>query len=50
MLLAFPVGRQLERIHATGPLVRITGLIVAAVAAQIALDGLHEWLNLQAPK
>lgn len=48
MLMAFPVGRQLERIHATGPLVRITGLIVAAVAAQIALDGLREWLALQA--
>lgn len=48
MLMAFPIGRQLERIHATGPLVRITGLIVAAVAAQIALDGLHDWLTLQA--
>jgi len=46
MLLAFPIGRQLERIHAIGPLVRITGLIVAAVAAQIALDGLHDWLAL----
>jgi len=47
MLMAFPIGRQLERIHAIGPLVRITGLIVAAVAAQIALDGLDEWMALQ---
>jgi multiple antibiotic resistance protein len=44
MLMAFPIGKQLERIHATGPLVRITGLIVAAVAAQIVFDGLNEWL------
>ena len=49
MLVAFPIGRQLERIHATGPLVRITGLIVAAVAAQIIFDGLSEWLK-RAPK
>jgi multiple antibiotic resistance protein len=44
MLLAFPIGRQLERLHATGPLVRITGLIVAAVAAQIIFDGMNDWL------
>jgi multiple antibiotic resistance protein len=47
MLVAFPIGRQLERIHATGPLVRITGLIVAAVAAQIVFDGLNDWLSLR---
>lgn len=46
MLMAFPIGKQLERIHATGPLVRITGLIVAAVAAQIVFDGLNEWLQM----
>lgn len=43
MLLAFPIGSALERAHATGPLVRITGLIVAAVAAQMVFDGLSEW-------
>jgi len=43
MLLAQPIGRALERIHAIGPLVRITGLVVAAVAVQIALDGFREW-------
>jgi len=47
MLVAFPIGRQLERIHATGPLVRITGLIVAAVAAQIVFDGLNGWMALR---
>ncbi len=50
MLMAFPIGRQLERIHATGPLVRITGLIVAAVAAQIVFDGLNDWTNLRLHK
>jgi multiple antibiotic resistance protein len=44
MLLAVPIGQCLERFHATGPLVRITGLIVAAVAVQIIFDGLHDWL------
>jgi multiple antibiotic resistance protein len=50
MLLAFPIGRCLERIHATGPLVRITGLIVAAVAAQIAFDGLADWQHARFPR
>lgn len=44
MLLAFPIGRNLERLHATGPLVRITGLIVAAVAVQLAFNGVGDWL------
>ncbi len=47
MLMAFPIGKQLERIHATGPLVRITGLIVAAVATQIMFDGLNDWMALR---
>lgn len=46
MLSALGIGRVLERIHATGPLVRITGLIVAAVAVQMVLTGLGEWLHL----
>ena len=43
MLLAFPIGDWLKRIHATGPLVRITGLVVATVATQMFFDGLHDW-------
>lgn len=44
MLLAFPIGRSLDRVHAIGPLVRITGLVVAAVAVQILFDGIDDWL------
>ena len=47
MLSAFPIGGWLQRVHAIGPLVRITGLIVAAVAAQMVFDGLHEWQMLR---
>lgn len=44
MLLAFPIGQALDRLHAIGPLVRITGLIVAAVAVQIVFNGVDDWL------
>jgi multiple antibiotic resistance protein len=47
MLLAFPIGDWLKRVHATGPLVRITGLIVATVATQMFFDGLHDWQAAQ---
>jgi len=43
MLLSLQIGRFLERINATGPLIRITGLIVSAVAVQMVLTGLGEW-------
>ncbi len=43
MLLARRIGGLLERLHATGPLIRITGLVVAAVAVQMILNGLAEW-------
>ncbi len=35
--------RGLQRMHLIGPLIRITGLIVATVAVQMVLAGLAEW-------
>ena len=43
MLTSLHVGRGLEKINATGPIIRITGLIVAAVAVQMILNGIGEW-------
>jgi multiple antibiotic resistance protein len=45
MLGSRRIGRTLERLSATGPLIRITGLIVAAVAVQMVLGGLGDWLR-----
>lgn len=45
MLFSLPVGRLLRFLHLVGPLIRITGLIVAAVAIQIILSGASEWLK-----
>lgn len=39
------LGAALARMHATGPVVRITGLIVMAMAVQMMLSGLGEWLK-----
>ena len=44
MLFSARIGKALERMHATGPLIRITGLIVATVAVQMMLDGLGKWI------
>ena len=44
MLFSARIGKALERMHATGPLIRITGLIVATVAVQMVLDGLGKWI------
>jgi multiple antibiotic resistance protein len=45
MLMSLQIGRTLERFHITGPLIRITGLIVTAVAAQMVFSGLSMWMN-----
>jgi multiple antibiotic resistance protein len=45
MLLSMQIGRLLEKIHATGPLIRITGLIVAAVSVQMIFAGCEMWLK-----
>lgn len=39
------IGKALEKLHAIGPTVRITGLVVMAMAAQMILSGLGEWLK-----
>jgi len=45
MLLSQPIGNVLERSSATGPLIRITGLIVAAVAMQMIFNGAGTWIR-----
>lgn len=45
MLFSLPLGRLLRYLHLVGPLIRITGLIVSAVAVQIILSGASEWLK-----
>lgn len=44
MLVSSNIGRALEKINSTGPLIRITGLIVTAVAVQMILSGLADWM------
>lgn len=45
MLFSRRIGSLLERLHATGPLIRITGLIVSAVAVQMVCNGTGEWFR-----
>jgi len=45
MLFSRRIGNLLEKLHATGPLIRITGLIVSAVAIQMVCMGIDEWLR-----
>jgi multiple antibiotic resistance protein len=45
MLASSWLGRVMDRVHVLGPFIRITGLIVAAVAVQMVLTGLSEWLG-----
>ena len=42
MLFSQPLNRLLERTHLLGPLIRLTGLIIAAVAVQMVIAGLRE--------
>ena len=44
MLFSRPFSRLFQKLHLVGPLIRITGLIVSAVAVQMILDGAGEWL------
>jgi multiple antibiotic resistance protein len=44
MLSSLHIGEALERVNATSPLVRITGLIVSAVATQMVFSGVEEWV------
>ncbi|MDR0932918.1 MAG: MarC family protein [Victivallales bacterium] len=44
MLFSLPLGKVLHRVHLVGPLIGITGLIVATVAVQMILSGVSAWL------
>ena len=44
MLFSRPFSKLFQKLHLVGPLIRITGLIVSAVAVQMILDGAGEWL------
>ena len=50
MIAALPINRLLLRIHLAGPLIRITGLVVATVAIQMILTGVTEWLKITLQK
>lgn len=44
MLLSYPINHGLEKLNATGTIIRITGLIVTAVAMQMIFSGCTMWL------
>jgi multiple antibiotic resistance protein len=44
MLFSGGISRVLERLHLTGPLIRLTGLIIAGVAVQMVIGGIKESL------
>ena len=45
MLLSHPINRFLEKLNATDPIIRITGLIVTAVAMQMIFSGAASWFR-----
>lgn len=49
MLLSLRINRALEKINATEPLIRITGLIVTAVAMQMIFSGCATWVKSVIP-
>ncbi|QSH42112.1 MarC family protein [Lentisphaerota bacterium ZTH] len=49
MLMSSMLGRLFEKTMSTGPLIRITGLIVAAVSVQMILEGCGDWLKILFP-
>ena len=46
MISATPINRALSHVHLLGPLIRLTGLIIAAVAMQMMITGLKTGFNL----
>lgn len=44
MLFSSGISRILEKLHLTGPLIRLTGLIISGVAAQMIITGIKESL------
>ncbi|MEI8054577.1 MAG: MarC family protein [bacterium] len=45
MLLSSQINRAVEKLNATEPLIRITGLIVTAVAMQMIFTGCATWVS-----
>ena len=45
MLFSRPLNRILERTHLLGPLIRLTGLIIAAVSVQMVISGIKECMG-----
>ena len=44
MLFSSAINRVLEKLHLIGPLIRLTGLIISGVAAQMIINGIKESL------
>ena len=44
MLFSSGINKVLEKLHLIGPLIRLTGLIIAGVAAQMIINGIKESL------
>lgn len=42
MLFSTAINHVLEKLHLTGPLIRLTGLIISGVAAQMIITGIKE--------
>jgi len=42
MLFSQVINHVLERTHLLGPLIRLTGLIIASVAVQMVINGLSD--------
>lgn len=49
MRFARPIARVLQRLDILGALIRITGLIVMTIGAQMVLTGLAQWRGIPAP-
>ena len=45
MLFSRPLNRILDRVHLLGPLIRLTGLIIAAVSVQMIISGIKECMG-----
>lgn len=45
MLLSLQIGKFMEKTNASGPMTRIIGLIITAVAAQMIFSGCATWLE-----
>ena len=45
MLLAKPIGHLLMKYNFMGALIRLTGLIVSTIGAQMMLSGIMEWIK-----